>query len=111
MEFVCLSDVTAELHCTVDSSFNLQCAILHAQHFHGSHTAERVKQAIEGMLNSWGIEKQRLHVILRDNERNMQKAMDDTGVPSMCCVAHTLQLVVHEGLLSQRSVTDTRGRL
>ncbi len=33
--------------------------------------------------------------------------MDDMGVLSMCCVAHTLQLVVHEGLLSQRSVTDT----
>ena len=42
----------------VDSSFNLQRAILHAQHFHGSHMAERVKQAIERMLNSWGIKKQ-----------------------------------------------------
>ncbi len=41
----------------------------------------------------------------------MQKAVDDMGVPSMRCVAHTLQLVMHEGLLSQRSVTDTRGRL
>ncbi len=59
------------------------------------------------MLNSWGIEKQRVHVILRDNAQNMKKAMDDMGVPSMRCVAHTLQLVVHEGLLSQRSVTDT----
>ncbi len=91
----------------VDSSFNLQRATLHAQHFRGSHTAERVKQAMEGMLNSWGIEKQRVHVILWDNARNMQKAMDDVGIPSMCCVTHTLQLVVHEGLLSQRSVTDT----
>ncbi len=43
-----------------------------------------------------------------DNVRNMKKAVDDTGVPSMRCVTHTLQLVVHEGLLSQRSVTDTR---
>lgn len=37
----------------------------------------------------------------------MKKAMDDLGVPSMGCVAHILQLVVHEGLLSQCSVTDT----
>ncbi len=91
----------------VDSSFNLQRATLHAQYFRGSHTAERVKQAIEGMLNSWGIEKQQVHVILRDNARNMQKAMDDMGVLSMRCVTHTLQLVMHEGLLSQHSVKDT----
>ncbi len=72
-----------------------------------SQTAERVKQANEGMLNSWGIEKQWVHVILQDNARNMKKAMDDMGVPSMHCVVHTLQLVMHEDLLSQRSVTDT----
>ncbi len=37
----------------------------------------------------------------------MQKAVDDMGVLSMRCVVHSLQLVVHEGLLSQRSITDT----
>ncbi|KAJ8380963.1 hypothetical protein SKAU_G00017410 [Synaphobranchus kaupii] len=59
------------------------------------------------MLNTWGIDKQQVHVILRDNARNMKKAMDDMGVLSVGCIAHTLQLVVHEGLLSQRSITDT----
>nr|XP_054604940.1 zinc finger BED domain-containing protein 4-like [Nothobranchius furzeri] len=91
----------------IDSSFNLQRATLNAQHFRGSHTAEHVKQAIGDMLNSWGIEKERVHVIVRDNARNMKRAMEDLAVPSLGCVAHTLQLVVHEGLLSQRSVTDT----
>uniref|UniRef100_A0A1A8MBN7 Zinc finger, BED domain containing 4 n=2 Tax=Nothobranchius pienaari TaxID=704102 RepID=A0A1A8MBN7_9TELE len=91
----------------INSSFNLQRATLNAQHFRGSHTAEHVKQAIEEMLNSWGIEKERVHVIVRDNAQNMKRAMEDLAVPSLGCVAHTLQLVVHEGLLSQRSVTDT----
>ncbi|KAJ4932001.1 hypothetical protein JOQ06_017663 [Pogonophryne albipinna] len=58
------------------------------------------------MLNSLGIDKPRVHVILRDNARNMVKAMDDLEVTSVGCVAHTLQLAVHEGLLSQRSVID-----
>ncbi|KAJ4939549.1 hypothetical protein JOQ06_028997 [Pogonophryne albipinna] len=58
------------------------------------------------MLNSWGIDKPRVHVILRDNARNMVKAMDDLEVKSVGCVAHTLQLAVHEGLLSQRSVIE-----
>ncbi len=92
----------------VDSSFNLQRATLHAQCFRGSHMAERVKRAIEGMLNIWGIEKQWVHVILRDNVRNMKKAMDNMGVPSMWGL---LQLVVHKGLLSQRSVTDNTKKI
>ncbi|KAJ4927700.1 hypothetical protein JOQ06_015503 [Pogonophryne albipinna] len=36
----------------------------------------------------------------------MVKAMDDLEVKSVGCVSHTLQLAVHEGLLSQRSVID-----
>lgn len=93
----------------IDSEFNLQHATLHAQNFRGSHTADRVREALQGMLTSWGIEKSRVHVILRDNARNMKKAMDDMEVTSVGCLAHTLQLAVHEGLLSQRSVTDALG--
>ncbi|XP_057217508.1 zinc finger BED domain-containing protein 4-like [Triplophysa rosa] len=62
---------------------------------------------MEKMLNNWRIDKQRVHVILRDNTANMKKAMRDMGVPSVGCVAHSCQLCVHEGLLSQRSVTET----
>ncbi|XP_028658832.2 zinc finger BED domain-containing protein 4-like [Erpetoichthys calabaricus] len=36
----------------------------------------------------------------------MIKAMNDAGLPSLPCVAHTLQLAVHEGLLAQRSIAD-----
>ncbi|XP_057694491.1 zinc finger BED domain-containing protein 4-like [Corythoichthys intestinalis] len=91
----------------IDPSFNLQRVTLHTQDFRGSHTAERVREAIEGMLNSWGIDKSRVHVIVRDNARNLKKAMDDMEMKSVGCLAHTLQLAVHDGLLSQRSVVDT----
>ena len=37
----------------------------------------------------------------------MKKATDDMEVPSVGCISHTLQLTVHEGLLSQCSVTDS----
>ena len=59
------------------------------------------------MLNACEIDKQRVHVILHDNVRNMKKAIDDMEVPSVGCVLHTLKLAVHEGLLSQCSVTDS----
>ena len=61
-----------------------------------------VKQAIKEMLNACEID-----VISCDNVRNMKQALDDIEVPSVGCVLHTLQLAVYEGLLSQRSVTDT----
>lgn len=47
-----------------------------------------------------------MHVVLRDNGRNMAKAMMEFGVASLPCMAHTLQLAVHDGVLSQRSVAD-----
>ncbi len=58
------------------------------------------------MLDGWKIPIAKVHVILRDNASNMKKVMDDLGVPSLGCVVHSLQLVVNEGLLSQRSVSD-----
>ncbi|XP_059201115.1 zinc finger BED domain-containing protein 4-like [Centropristis striata] len=58
------------------------------------------------MLQTWDIPKTSVHVVLRDNARNMIKAMSDAELPSLPCTAHTLQLVVHEGILSQRSVAD-----
>ncbi|XP_045898758.1 basement membrane-specific heparan sulfate proteoglycan core protein-like, partial [Micropterus dolomieu] len=36
----------------------------------------------------------------------MIKAMSDVGLHSLPCAAHTIQLVVNEGLLAQRSVAD-----
>ncbi|KAJ8396465.1 hypothetical protein AAFF_G00017710 [Aldrovandia affinis] len=58
------------------------------------------------MLQRWNIDKTRVHVVLRDNARNMAKAMTDGNLASLPCLAHTLQLAVHEGLLSQRSIND-----
>ena len=56
------------------------------------------------MLERWGIKKEQLHLIVRDNASNMVKAMRDAGYPDLGCFAHTLQLIVHDGVLSQRSV-------
>ena len=77
--------------------------------FHRLYKAEHVKQAIKEMLNTCETDKQCVHIILRDNVRNMKKAMDDMEVPSVGCVSHTLQLAVQKGPLAQSSVTDSPG--
>lgn len=65
-----------------------------------------ISDLIKEMLDGWKIPISKVHVILRDNASNMKKAMDDLGVPSLGCVVHSLQLVVNEELLSQRSMND-----
>lgn len=89
-----------------ESTFTPWSAVLHANKFWGSHTGTLIAKATEGMLVKWKIPKSNVHVVLGDNASNMKKAMDEKDVPGLGCFAHTLQLVVHEGLLSQRSVSD-----
>lgn len=55
-------------------------------------------------LGCWGDLKSSLRIVVRDNGKNMIKALDDAGLRSLPCVAHTLQLVANEGRLAQRSV-------
>ena len=50
--------------------------------------------------------KESIHIIVRDNASNMIKAMEEGGYSDLACFAHTLQLIVHDGVLSQRSVID-----
>ncbi|KAI2645091.1 Zinc finger BED domain-containing protein 4 [Labeo rohita] len=75
----------------LDVSCTRRGAMLQAKNFHGSHTSDTISAAIKEMLDQWHIPLNKVHVILRDNAS---------------CFAHTLQLVVNEGLLSQRSVSD-----
>ena len=51
--------------------------------------------------------KEQVHLFVRDNATNMVKAMRDGSFDDFGCFAHTLQLVVHDGVLSQRSVVNT----
>ena len=90
----------------IGPDFTPKRAVLHAREFRGSHTANAITDAMQNMLCAWKIDKNKVHVILRDNAANMKKAMDQLGVPSLGCVAHLLQLVVHQGLLAQRAVSN-----
>lgn len=80
--------------------------MLHVKELRGSHTSRVISDSVKEMLDGWKTPISKVHGILRDNASNMKKAMDDLGVPSLGCVAHLLQLVVNEGLLSQRRVSD-----
>jgi len=75
--------------------------------FEESHTGEYMAGKYLEMLAEWEIKHDQVHLVLRDNAANMAKAMRDASLPTLGCFAHTLQLVVHDGVLSQRVVMDT----
>ncbi|KAL1252259.1 hypothetical protein QQF64_020055 [Cirrhinus molitorella] len=63
----------------IDESFTPQRAILHAKQFRGSHTSQAIAHVFEEMLQTWGIPKTSVHVVLRDNAKNMSRLEDIQG--------------------------------
>ena len=62
-----------------------------------------------------GVQQHRNHIeiliyrptLVSDNDSNKVRAMKDASLLDLGCFAHTLQLVVHNGVLSQRAMIDT----
>ena len=79
---------------------------LNASRITGSYTRAYITQKIKEILESWFISTDQVHVIMRDNGSNMVRAMKDASLPDFGYFAHTLQLIVHEAILSQRAVID-----
>ena len=48
-----------------------------------------------------GNKKEQVHLIIRDNASNMVKAMREAAYPDLGCFAHLLQLIIHDGVLTQ----------
>ena len=87
-------------------SFERKSAVLHAQSFPGEHTGEMICSKYKAMFEGWEIQQEQVHLIVRDNASNMVKAMREAAYPDLGCFAHTLQLIIHDGVLTQRAVID-----
>ncbi|XP_029966352.1 zinc finger BED domain-containing protein 4-like [Salarias fasciatus] len=90
----------------IDKNWIRKQVVLNTKAMHGSHTGEYISQTFLGMLQDWNISKDRVTLVLRDSGANMVKGMRLAELPDLSCTAHSLQLVVHDGLSSQRAVTD-----
>ena len=95
----------------IDNNWERQQVVLNTRAMSGSHTAQYIGDTFMEMLEFWGIEKERVLLVLRDSGANMIKGMRLIDLPDWSCCAHTLQLVVNDGLGSQRMVGDIIARM
>ena len=98
--------ISLTAHWLSPTSFERRSTMLCASPLPGSHTGDAIQLKCAEMFDKWGIEHSQVHCFVTDNAANMKKAMTDGGYNHVGCFAHTLQLVVQDGILSQRYVND-----
>ena len=90
----------------IQDGFLRKSAVLHVKQLEGSHTGEKICESIESMIDYWKIPKEQIHLVLTDNASNMKKALRDANFSGFGCFAHSLQLVINDGVISQEVVID-----
>nr|XP_054602554.1 zinc finger BED domain-containing protein 4-like [Nothobranchius furzeri] len=90
----------------IDKSWQRIQLVLNVKTMFGSHTGEYIRETFLNLLKEWDIDHERVHLVLRDSGANMVKGMRLAELPGLSCTAHTLQLVINDGLSAQRAVGD-----
>ena len=89
----------------IRQDFMRKHGLLNASSFVGQHTAEAIKNEINRMLTAWEVEDKAL-TILSDNAANVIARLAQTGIDHQSCFVHTLRLVIHDAISTQRSIND-----
>ncbi|KAL7395484.1 hypothetical protein ABVT39_017717, partial [Epinephelus coioides] len=95
----------------IDNEWVRKQFVLNTRAMQGSHTGAYISEIFLDMLQEWQIGKDCVTLVLRDNGANMVKGMILAEILDLSCTARTLQLLVNDGLTSQRAVTDTIAKL
>lgn len=95
----------------IDRNWKRVQVVLNVKAMSGSHTGQYIPQIFLTMLEEWNIDKQRVLLVLRDSGANMVKGMRLAEMPDLSCSAHTLQLIINDGLSSQRVVVGILAKL
>ncbi|KAL3073514.1 hypothetical protein niasHS_017081 [Heterodera schachtii] len=82
----------------IDSKMEPTFRVIEAVPIKGSHTGEKICGLLSQVLNDYGVNAEKVHLIVRDNESSMQKATRIAGFESLHCTAHNFNLCVWDGL-------------
>ncbi|CAH2004378.1 unnamed protein product [Acanthoscelides obtectus] len=81
----------------LDSEFNFKSILLECSATDMRHTAENLAEDMKRVTRDWQIEN-RVIFAVADNAPNIQKALQQIGWRHMGCVAHTINLIVKDGI-------------
>lgn len=95
----------------IDEKWKRKQVVLNVKAMTGSHTGEYISEMFLAMLEQWHILPDRVFLVLRDSGANMVKGLKLAEVADLSCSAHTLQLVINEGIASQRAIVDIIAKL
>ncbi|XP_041946911.1 LOW QUALITY PROTEIN: zinc finger BED domain-containing protein 4-like [Alosa sapidissima] len=95
----------------IDPNWDRKQVLLNAKTMSGSHTGEYIGDMFISLLEYWDISHDRVVLVLNDSGANMVKGLRLGEIPDLSCSAHTLQLVVNDGINSQRVVLDINAKL
>lgn len=70
------------------------------------HSAAAISNGFTKMFETWHIDQAKVHTVVSDNVHNLAKAMEDSDLKGIQCIAPSLQIALNEGVLSQRSIVD-----
>jgi hAT family C-terminal dimerisation region/BED zinc finger len=82
-----------------------QKVILAAMVLENDHTGMYLASKLNEAIETWKLDG-KVHMGIRDNAANMISAMSIAKVADFGCMAHTLQLVLHDALFSQTTVEN-----
>ncbi|CAG5054202.1 unnamed protein product [Parnassius apollo] len=82
----------------LDNDMKFRHAVLQMKHFPMSYDAHNIKVCLEEIPASWDISAAKIHAVVRDNGRNIAKAIDKSIFKAVPCFIHTMQLAIHDAL-------------
>ncbi|XP_031673379.1 uncharacterized protein LOC116364351 isoform X2 [Oncorhynchus kisutch] len=90
----------------IDDVWTRKLVVLNVKTMTGSHAGNYIREMFLTTLEHWDIHTERVVLVLRDSGANMMKGVRLAELPDFSCSAHTLQLVINDGLSSQRAVLN-----
>ena len=82
----------------INDDWMMRSGVLATKHMPETHTGLHIAQRIDQIRNEFGIAKENVAGITRDNAANMDVAMAELGFPDTSCFGHTLQLAINAAL-------------
>ncbi|XP_064816522.1 uncharacterized protein LOC135533058 [Oncorhynchus masou masou] len=90
----------------IDDVWTRKQVVLNVKTMTGSHAGNDIREMFLTTLEYWEIHTERVVLVLRDSGPNMVKGVRLAEPPDFSCSAHTLQLVINDGLSCQRAVLN-----